>query len=224
MDLAPQLVRDAGMEIENIHFPIEDANELWSPDSRTRRRFIDRHRRWIDICAAHGVGDMVIHITHRKDAPPMAPHGLESFGKVVQHAEQANVRLCLENTRRDDVLSALLELYDHPSVTLCYDSSHDWMWSSSKPLRLLRYFGNRLGQTHLSDTLHDKHRHELPGDGDIDWDALAENFPRNYDGRLTLEVIPSYNRPSDPRQLLGKAYRRAEWLAELLTGRGDGTE
>ena len=77
--------------------------------------------------------------------------------------------------------------------------------------------GNRLVTTHFSDTDGRMDRHFLPGDGVIDWTAVAAAFPKSYTGPLILEVMP-YKTPNlSPDNFLAEAYQRTVWLNSILT-------
>jgi sugar phosphate isomerase/epimerase len=214
---APAMARDAGLTVENLHVPYEQANDIWSSRSAQRQAFVDRHITWLDECAGCGVGCMVLHVTHGEHAPAPTPQGVEAFGAVVRAARQRGVRLALENTRRRDALDALLAGYGDEHVGLCFDSSHDHLWGRPAGV-VLRQWGHRMFQTHFSDAVTDRDRHMLPRDGILNWMELARDFPRQtYGGPVMLEVMPPWE--GSPLAMLSEAMERWRWLSALLAGK-----
>ena len=71
--------------------------------------------------------------------------------------------------------------------------------------------------THLSDNHGENDDHFLPGNGQVDWSAIAEAFPREtYSGPLMLEVVPDSPADLSPKQFMRLAHERAVWLREEL--------
>ncbi len=212
----PDILRGANLQIANLHAPFEESNQLWSPEASERRKFVDRHRGLLGVCARHAVDRMVLHVTHTPTAPSPTPEGIEAFGELVREAEAAQVTLAIENTRKIGASDALLRAYDSPRVGYCWDSGHDWLWCDP-PLRTLRDYAGRLVETHLADVIEGVDRHLLPGDGQIAWDRVSGAFPDDYEGPILLEVLPQDTSPwAGPDALLAEALRRARWLRGLL--------
>jgi len=217
---APALARDLGLAVENLHVPFEECNDLWL-GQRERETFARRHRAWIDDARRHAVGTIVMHVSHTAAAPGPTPAGLATFETVARHALQAGVTLAVENTRRDDILHAVLDACPLESVGFCYDSSHDHLWGQPRWNTLARW-GGRLRQTHFSDVrdtdLRDRHR--LPRDGDLDWPKLATQFPAAYTGPLLLEVMPTHLDDTPAEMFLEQCVRSLNWLDKLLPSTG----
>lgn len=215
----PAMVRDAGLAPLNVHLDFVDCNDIWSPDRTVREAWLARRSADVEECARLDVRCAILHVTHGMDAPGVTAGGLKALERLVRQAEQADVTLAVENTRRDDIIHRVLEEFDSPAVGFCYDSSHDWMWGRPRGGTLGRW-GSRLVQTHLADCDAEGHdRHLLPGDGPLDWRAVAEVFPHAYHGALMLEVMPrDLGRWEGPEAFLTEAMRRLEWLAGVLGG------
>jgi sugar phosphate isomerase/epimerase len=209
LDDGPPELRAAGLEVENLHVPFQAANDLWSPQPKIRRRFLDEHLAAVDACRRHGVERLVMHLSFGVDLDGANEAGLATFGKLLEHAERAGVVLAVENTRRDDLVHAVFERFDSPAVGLCYDVGHDWLWGTPR-LGLLRRWAHRLVQTHICDVDGGRDRHMLPGDGVVDWEAVGRYVPgRIRESGLTLEIMPRRLEGFDgPDGLLAEAARR----------------
>jgi len=224
----PAMARDQGLVIEYVHAPFVESNQLWDDSPAVRETYVRRHREYLDDCVRLGLACLVLHVTHGAPSPGPTAEGVAAFERLVGQAEQAGVTLAIENTRRDDIIHRLLEEIPSPRLKFCYDSGHDWLWGHPPGSTLARW-GGRLAQTHFADCdgppedplaysgPHTHDRHLLPGDGRIDWPALAKIFPQSYTGCLLLEVMPrDLSRWAGPEEFLIEARRRLEWVAGLL--------
>lgn len=208
----PGAVRDAGLVLDHLHVPYRGCDALWSRDGDVRRAMLARHLGWIEDCARHGVPTMVMHATLSTRAERDVDAGLESFGALAERAGGLGVTVAIENTREAAPIAAVLAAC--PALAFCYDVSHDHLYSAS-PRGLLRDWGHRLATTHFSDTDLRLDRHWLPGEGAIDFGAVADEFPAAYGGPLLLEVV-ARDRSQAPEAFLGQAFAAGTRLAAML--------
>jgi len=213
-EVAPQMIRDCGLYLDNIHVPYKGCRDFWSPDPTLRSVVIEQHRRWVDDCARHTVPRMVMHVVQGSSAPETPPDAIADFLRLVTHAEKQGVVLALENTRHTVCLDALLAATDSPALGLCYDSSHDWL-HSERPFALLERWGHRICTSHFSDTDGVLDRHWLPRSGVIDFDALLEFYPSQAGEVCMLEVTPR-SRDEAPEAFFAQAFERCQALAVAL--------
>ena len=216
------MVRDLGLVLDNVHAPFDNCNDFWSDSAEARENIVSRHLRWIEECARYSIPKMVIHLARGLRREPPTPDGLKCLERIVQAAASAGIVIVAENTRSVDYLDVAFAEIQSPNFRFCYDSSHDWIYSPEKTL-LLKNYGDRLAVTHFSDNGGKIDNHWLPGDGVVDWDSVAEAFPKaTYNGSFMLEVVPSRQqkrRWHDAEAFLAEAYKRAAWLAGLFGGR-----
>lgn len=208
----PQMIRDAGLILENMHVPFNNSNDLWSEHGPARKKIVEKHLAWLEDCAAHGIPLMVMHLTDGADSPGPNRYGIESMLRLARFAEEAGVKIAVENTGREDSVPFILAEIQSGCLGCCYDSSHANL-HSDKGKRLLSQVRHRLLATHLSDNDGIKDRHWLPGNGVIDWSRLGELFASSaYRGYLTLEVCPKPEEMGQgPEAFLKKAVRLFPW-------------
>lgn len=212
----PQLVRDMGLILENLHVPYNNSSELWSERESVRSEFIQRHIRWLNDCATHRIPMMVMHLTEGVDAPAPNGDGTKSFRELVKVAEELGIMIAIENTRRSDNVPYLLSKIQSNYLGFCYDSSHHFL-SDKQDFNLLENFGERLVATHLSDNDGLEDRHWLPGHGIIDWVMVAQHFPTGYRRCLTLEAYPTTEeREESPEIYLKRAIQKVKNLRDQL--------
>lgn len=185
--LAPELIRKAGLELDNIHVPYKGCPRLWSESASERNDSVQQHIGWVNDCARHAIPKMVMHAT-LSQGTPLNVHGIDSLNRIVAAAEAKGVLVAIENTRNSEQLDALFDAIDSPHLGLCYDVSHDWLYTG-EPFALLKKWAHRLAVTHLADTDGRLDRHWLPGEGEIDFARLATALTV-YDGIHILEVVP----------------------------------
>lgn len=213
----PQIVRDNGLFLENIHIPYHQCDDLWSNSITTRNNIIKQYCKWIEDCAKFNIPIMVMHLTDALDLPVPDKNVLNSIMQLLRTAEDLGVILALENTGREDYIQFVLEEISSPYLGLCYDSSHNRIYSKGN-LSLLESQGKRLVTTHLSDNDGAVDRHWLPGEGIINWQDLARIFPDDYSGFITLEVCPTQNElRGTPQNFLTRAYQSASRVSSLCS-------
>ena len=220
VDLMADLARERGMEVEYVHAPEKRCNDLWSEREEERQEAVRMYSSGISYCKKHGIRVLVVHVSKSKGEQPKGQNrrGLEVVRDLVKYAEDSGVRIALENTQRADYVDYLLEGIESPSLGLCYDSSHDFLYSA-EPGRLLRRWGVRLFATHIGDNDGRYDRHWLPTEGCIDWGVMRESFPAGtYKGCLNLEVFPKGAKAEIAADFLVRAYRSIERLKGFLIG------
>jgi sugar phosphate isomerase/epimerase len=213
----PAMVRDAGLRMDNAHLPYDYPNLLWCDSDLIRDAVVAQHIRWLDECVAHGFDTVVMHITTGSQARDPAGEGIDAIRRIVEAAEQRNLVVAIENVRSRRHLDLVFAEIESDHLAFCYDSSHDRLWNPDRAW-LLRWLGNRLAVTHLSDNDGQEDRHWLPGEGVIDWNKLATVFPHeSYRGCIHLEVLPGGGSASlSPEAFVAKAHEKAVWLEKTL--------
>ncbi len=211
-DELPELVRDKGLYLENIHVPYKDINNLFSPVSNKRNNTLYKYLGWIEDCAVYSIPIMVMHVTDGSNLPEPGEYLYSSFKKIVQVAEQFKIRVAIENTERNDYINFLLNEFDSEYLVFCYDSSHAQLYDCETDI--LAKWNQHLAAVHLSDNDGKKDRHWLPGKGIINWDNVCNNL-KNYQGCLTLETFARVNTSAE--KFLQQAYNKAEWIKNKIS-------
>ena len=212
----PGLVADAGLAVDHVHAPYDNANAFWSDRSSERDALVDENLRLIEYCSRYSISRIVLHVTKGPTPPPPCADGLKIFRRLGEEAANCGVALAIENTRAPDRLDFILDQLPLDSLGLCYDSSHDFLYSDA-PGAVLEKWAHRLITTHFSDT--DGHRdvHWLPMKGIVDWDAVSNAYPASRRVSIMIEAVPQ-SCAQAPSEFLADAYRAAIELREKLVG------
>lgn len=214
LDDLPKIVRDNGLEIDNVHVPFADAHLLSSENQTQRKEMIGLHKRWIEDCARHNIPKLIFHVCPAGENPS-APVKvlLDSVAEIVKFAQEAKVILAAENTRRSDYVDFVFGQIDSEYLRFCYDSGHDFIWSD-EPITVLKKWGHKLVMTHLHDNKSGGDDHMIPFTGKVDWQRVVAAWPKDYKGPLMLEVVGNPDTQS-PEDYLKKAFESLIKLKNL---------
>jgi sugar phosphate isomerase/epimerase len=203
-------IREAGLAIENVHAPYDEIVGLWSKDPKALAHARASYLRYLGECKDLDVSMMVIHGLPQEPIEDEAA-GLESFGLLLEAANDLGVTLAVENTIDDPRFTSLLDAYIPQGIKWCYDSSHDWVYGKA-PRTLLRTYAHALACLHLSDNDGTYDRHWLPGEGLVDYGEIGRILREsNFAGQWSLEVFPAGITES-AEDFLRRARARLEWV------------
>jgi len=193
-------VADLHLEIENVHLPFDRANDVWVDDGITRQDYIQEHLKHIWQCQKCTIPMVVMHACLGLDVAKPTINGIDAFQIIVEEAEKAGVTIAVENTRRINLIEAVLDNIKSDYLGLCYDTSHGRLYEPAE-FHLLKKYSQRLKCLHISDNDGIEDRHWTIGKGLINWKGFVECFPDNYDGALSLEVYPADDCESEESHL-----------------------
>jgi len=215
----PEIAKNAGLFIENIHAPFEKMNYIWE-DNLGGEAVSEYLLKCVDDCCDYEIPVMVMHSSFG-ETEPVNEIGLRRFDLLIERAEQKNINIALENMRKTSLIkqtTQLLERFDSERLGFCYDSGHDNARQSKEPeFDLLDRFGNRLMMLHLHDNESVDDQHLLPFDGTTDWKKIMKRIANTgYTGTVSLEVHNTGYESLNAEEFLKLAFERAKKL-ELIT-------
>jgi sugar phosphate isomerase/epimerase len=215
---------DLGLEVENVHVPFGNPNDLWSSDERVRSTHGNKNIRYIEECALCGYGMIVMHISSKLLVEKPNQYGIDSMRVLVELAEKLDVCIAIENTRRVALVEALLYSIASPNIGLCYDTSHGRLYEP-EDFYLLHKYGKWLKCLHMSDNDGLEDRHWNIGHGIIDWDRFAVCFPSaTYKGLLSVEVYPKDPNVSEENHLREACGSLVRLREKIISRDGDGID
>jgi sugar phosphate isomerase/epimerase len=192
---------------ENLFGP-----SLASPDRRIRNRRIQHAKDAIDLAAV--VGAPAVSVTGgycESDHPPESALSLlrQSLREILGHAEARGIHVGIEFEpglllETSHEVSDLLEDLGHPLLGFNLDVGHAVV-AGEDPAALIRRHADRLWHLHLEDIAGGKHFHRIPGEGDVDFEAIATALREvGYQGFASVEV---YSHKRDPDAAARAAYQ-----------------
>lgn len=148
------------------------------------------------------------------DNNPLNQIGIRRLAELINKAEQKNIQIAFENLSNIKNLKTVLNKFTSNNVGYCYDSCHHINYALDEDL--LGMYGNRLMAIHLHDNGGSHNQHQLPFDGNINWDTVMEKIAcTGYRGATTLEPMNWDYSHLNICQFLELAYERANRLDYL---------
>lgn len=206
-----QLAKEAGLQIENMHAPVHEQNDLFLDDPKGESVF-QCYLQCVRDCAAYQIPTVVIHLPDDRFA--MTRPGMERLGEIIGEAEKQDVKVAFENLNNLRNLAMVLEAFSSVNAGFCYDSCHHSNYAPESDL--LGLYGNRLFALHLHDNGGKNNQHQLPFDGNIDWEKVMSQIAAiGYRGATTLEPMNWDYTEMSIEQYLSEACRRARKLDSM---------
>lgn len=207
----PQLAREAGLFIENIHTPVQEQNNLWL-DNLDGEALTDCYLQCVADCNEFEIPAMVVHLPDEDN--PYNALGLDRIKRIAEKAEQLGVNVALENLRNLTNVAYVLEQVDSPHIGFCYDCGHHYRYYPGEDL--LSMYGSRLMALHLHDDGGQYNQHRLPFDGTIDWTTAMQNIAKTgYAGATAIEAMNWDYKDLSAKDFLQRAFERAKRLEAL---------
>lgn len=206
----PELARQNGLFIENMHTPIIRNNSLWE-DNIEGKGYEEILLNCIDDCERFEIPTAVVHLTSGDHSLPPNKIGLDRIKRLVEVAERKNVNIAIENLRRPDYLDFVFTNIQSNRLGFCYDSGHENCYT--KGTDLLIQYGSKLMALHLYDNDGMDDQHQIPGEGMIDWSVIIQKLKTTgYVGAIALEVTNKFSQnhgKETPEEFLRRAYKTA---------------
>ena len=212
-----EMARRQGLQVENVHLPFENANNLWlnNPEADT---LMNTYMRSLAECAAQNIPTAVLHLTEGADFPDVNQLGFDRMKRLAEQAERYSVNIALENLRKPDHLKFILSGIPSDRLGFCFDSGHQHC--RTKDIDFLSLYGSRLMALHLHDNDESQDQHRIPGEGTIDWALLCKKLKATrYTGAVALEAISGYAEHQDresAEEFLKRAYESARSIEQRL--------
>ncbi|OGO91763.1 MAG: xylose isomerase [Clostridiales bacterium GWF2_38_85] len=206
----PQIIREAGLVIENIHTPFQVQDNIWL-DNLDGEDSINCYLQCVKDCAEFEIPTMVVHLPD--DDKSYNALGLDRIKRLAEKAEQLGVNVALENLKNFNNLSYVLEQVDSHRIGFCYDCCHHYHFYPTYDL--LSMYSKRLMAIHLHD-YNENAIHRLPFDGTIDWSvAMQKIHETGYSGPTAIEAMNWSYKDLSTEEFLQEAFERAIRLEKL---------
>ncbi len=192
-----------------------------------RKAGVELIKNRVDLAACIGATEIVLHlyVPHftLREKPEMEEQFYQqvyrSFDELQPYCAQKGVCICIENLfdmpeRYElDQLDRLFARYPAEFVGFCLDTGHANMVWGSKLTDIIHRYKDRLNAIHIHDNSGAADFHQLPGEGNIDWQEVMSAVARTkYELPLTLELM-CYDENMDV--FLKKAYEAGERLTKM---------
>ena len=185
------LCRKLGLEIPFVHLGYKGINNIWL-EGEDGENLVKNYLNDLDVCKSNNIDMVVMHLTSKSIAPEPNLIGVERLQRIVDYAEQLNIKVAFENTKIWGYLEYVFSHIKNSNAGICYDAGHCHCHFHDK--FSWNMFKNKIFAVHLHDNDKSDDLHLLPFEGTIDWNELSNNLKKaNYNGPITLESCYRYD-------------------------------
>ena len=179
-----------------------------TPDGWKTHNF-SRTVRTIEIAGVLGIKELVVHpmkfLPYRQNVQTLRGYNMEFYHHLIPHAQEAGVRICLENmweknpkrgnlithsvcSHGEEAAAWVDELGDPDTIGYCLDLGHCGLVELDAADEI-RKLGHRITALHVHDNDFLTDQHILPYHGNADWTAILSALREvGYKGPFTYEA------------------------------------
>ncbi len=197
-----QLIRDTrghARLVRSLHAPYTPDRDLSQLDDGKRQAAVANSQTALQLTKEIGADIMVLHASEDPIAEGTRLRrlaaALASLRQLQEEARRLSVGLAVETMPPEWIpaalgeISALADELDPDVVGFCLDVNHSNL--NADPVTYIDTLGTRIIAVHISDNDGVRQRHWIPGEGVVDWTALAVALRRNgVIAPLMYEVEP----------------------------------
>ena len=184
----------------SVHALFGGARDISVLDEAARRRAVEDGRPAIELASDLGADLVVVHASGEpvEDADRAAriEQCRKSLAEMAEVVQQRSVRLVVELLPRTCLgrtvaeLEELLDGLDRETFGVCLDTNHNMDRWAEMP-DCARALGDRLWELHISDYDGVDEKHQMPGEGVLDWGAIVAALRTiGYNGPFNYESCP----------------------------------
>jgi sugar phosphate isomerase/epimerase len=209
-------LRGAGIVCETLHAPFNAINDMWR-EGEAGERMLARLTDGVTKCEKYGIPALIVHLSSGLRPPRVNDLGLDRFGRLMDAAAAAGVKICYENQRMIGNIGCAFDCF--PEARFCWDTGHEACFTPGR--RYMNFFGNRLFALHVQDNHgeFDRDEHLIPGDGTLDLGRVARSIcEAGFTGSIMLEIIRANSKfyeDVSPEEYYRRAGRAAAELRDL---------
>lgn len=219
---ALDVARALGMTYDSIHGVFGPEHDPSSPDDAIRAAAIETYRCEGELALQLGGTGVVVHPAPMCPDPPSItaqsritriPPMQMSMEELARIGEQLGVIYLIENIPANyyfgsdpQMLARMIRQVNSPNLRMCFDTGHAHMTTTSSVAQELAGCLDVISYFHVNDNDRRLDAHLIPGQGTIDWAAVA----------LQIAKLPA-----DTSAMLELFHSEAEMNRQVAIGLGD---
>ena len=216
-----------GLVIDQTHAPFDfDLHDEETNKIRMQRSF--------EVCKLVGAENIVVHGSNYVPdengfdfdkglnavydfyAPYVDYAKKEGFGVAIEN-------LCGRHDRKPVLFScyieeqkALIDKFNDPSVTACWDFGHGYVTYGEQHLEMLKQFEGKLSCTHVHDNIYSMDLHQFPFFGNCKWEEVVRYLKESgYPGKFTFELVYGCIPDEFIQQYMDLCYKMGEYMMKF---------
>lgn len=185
-----------GIKIWSCHLPFAPFEKIEpsSTDEKVRTYTVEYFKKLISAVAEIGTDKVVVHASGEpisdEDRPFKMAAAKKSLKELAEFAQTKNVTVAVEDLPRTCLGKNSEEILDlisvHENLKVCFDTNH---LLSEMPVDFIKRVGKDIITLHVSDYDFIDERHQLPGEGKVNWQELISALDEcGYNGVWMHEV------------------------------------
>lgn len=179
------LAKKLNLEIAFAHLGYKGINNIWI-EGEEGDKLVENYILDLEACRKNNINLVVMHLSSKSIAPEPSIIGINRLQKIINHAENLNIKIAFENTKIWGYLEYVFEHIKNKNIGVCIDTGHMHCHFNDK--FSWDIFKNKIFAVHIHDNDKTKDAHLLPYDGTIDWQKLIDNLKlANYNGPVIME-------------------------------------
>lgn len=192
-----RLSEESGVNLWSLHLPFW-YNDISSCDKEQRENALKIYFEIIKKGSDIGIDKFIVHPSFEPvmgDRNEHLKHSRDSLSKLADICERSGSVICAEDLPRSCIGHSAEEMKfltsDDNRIKICFDTNHI---TTEKPEDIIRVLADKIVTLHVSDFDFIDERHWLPGEGQINWNAVFEALKQiEYNGVFMYEI--SYECP-----------------------------
>ena len=200
VDALARVVRGLPLKVHSVHCafsqPSEEAWDISQPDEGKRAAALGKRVEVIRASARLGARHVVIHPGAGNRSKEQFAHSRASLTQLAETAEDAGVRIAVENLPPDQLggsladMESLLDDLDPAVVGFCLDTGHAML--GEDPLGdYIRALGDRMFGIHWHANDKSEDAHAFPAVDQAKWDEFFTALDEvGYSLPVTVEAVP----------------------------------
>lgn len=213
-------LQDNNLKIIMIHSRYDESvlDKFWECGEigdKVEKDYIDQLNNCKDFAPVH----MIYHFNASKNVK-YTKIGSERISRMLKVANSLGITICSENLYLDDMQTSILEDFRQENMKMCYDCGHENFLTPKA--NILERFGDDIVETHLHDNHGLTDEHKPIGEGNIDYDKIAQKLSKlsetlplcleikRIDDRLSLDFLKAQKASLDELEKKINSYRKAE--------------
>lgn len=201
---ARRITDEAGVPIDSMHGVFGDRYDPSNPDESIRAKAVEVYKREGELALELGGPMVVVHpsapapdgfMVSRKQRQQRVDPLRRSMSELAEFGQAHGVVYLWENNPHNHFmgndplqLADLLRELDSPHARMCYDTGHAMM--TGPVAKRLIACADVIGYLHIHDNDGRVDDHRMPGDGEIDWNAVRDALAKTQlDVSAMLEVF-----------------------------------
>lgn len=186
-----------GIRIWSCHLPFMPFAEidLSSTDEKVRTFTVEYFKSLISAVAEIGTDKVVVHTSGEpipdEDRPLKMEAAKKSLRELAEFAHTKNVTVAVEDLPRTCLGKNSEEILDlvsvHENLKVCFDTNH---LLREMPIDFIKRVGKDIITLHVSDYDFIDERHQLPGEGKVDWQELIAALDECGYGGVWMYEVP----------------------------------